>query len=518
VIGLVRRDWLLIGVGAVLLALSYPPFPLPVLSFVALVPALLLIRQSEVEVAAGADLRGALRRGFWFGLCSSALVLYWMIVALWHFTPLSALGYIATITALGVFSALTFWLVVRIRRRFPGLPLWLVFPVVWTAVEWAVGHLGDVRFPWLGLGTSLTETPVVVQWADIAGARGVTLWVAWVNVMVLDALKSAGSREPLIRRITVVAVTVVVALGYGMWRERTLPVRDVGTVTLIQPNVGFREKWEAGRAERIFGQLVRMSRQADSAAKADLIIWPEAAIPGVLSVRPEWDSVLSRLGVESGSELLVGAIDADFFPDGAYISYNAAHFVDSTGKRTAYPAYYKHYLVPITERVPFLPARWFQRPNRPAWLRWFSSQGVGTTLPVYPSGIGGIGVIICYESAFEDLPRAYRRRGADFLVNITNDAWFGRTSAPYQHAAHLVMRAIETRMGVARAANSGVSAFVDPLGGVHRPTEIYVEAAVTGTLTTSDARTLYVRLGDWVGLLVVSATMLLGAWTFVKRP
>jgi len=150
--------------------------------------------------------------------------------------------------------------------------------------------------------------------------------------------------------------------------------------------------------------------------------------------------------------------------------------------------------------VPFLDPRWFR-------LRWFGGFGKGRGLPLYPTAMGRFGVLICYESVFEDLARAYRRGGADFLVNVTNDAWYGRTAGPYQHAAHLVLRAVETRMGVARAANSGISGTVDPLGRYHDTTGLEVETAVAATLRTSDVTTLYVRLGDWVGTVAVLATL-----------
>src|SRR3989449_11190194 len=129
-----------------------------------------------------------------------------------------------------------------------------------------------------------------------------------------------------------------------------------------------------------------------------------------------------------------------------------------------------HYLVPVVERVPFVPARLMQ--SVPGVGRWSGGFGRGRSLPVYSNTLGRFGVMICYESAFEDLARGYRRRGAEFLVNITNDAWYGRTAGPYQHAAHLVMRAIETRMGIARAANDGISELLDPLGQDRKSTRL----------------------------------------------
>ena len=185
-----RQAAALVALGTVLLAASYPPFRLPVVSFLAVAPAVVLLRRFESERDPG----GAVRWGFWYGFVTQGAVLYWLVVALWHFTPLSALGYLATIAIYGLWYALMFRFVVALRMRLPRVPLWVVFPVAWTTVEWVVGHQGDIRFPWLGLGTSLADAPLLVQWADLAGARGVTLWLAWCNVMLVDAL--LGSREP----------------------------------------------------------------------------------------------------------------------------------------------------------------------------------------------------------------------------------------------------------------------------------------------------------------------------------
>src|SRR5690348_18424753 len=134
---------MLVALGAALLAASYPPFHLPFLSFVAIAPAVVLVRRLEQRRDPG----GALRWGFWYGFVTQGAVLYWLIVALWHFTPLSALGYLATIAIYGLWYAVMFWFVIRLRRRLPVVPLWVVLPVAWTTVEWAVGHQGDIRFP-----------------------------------------------------------------------------------------------------------------------------------------------------------------------------------------------------------------------------------------------------------------------------------------------------------------------------------------------------------------------------------
>jgi len=508
VIGPPRRAIGPIALGAVALAASYPPFHLPALSFVALVPAVLLVRQSVREE----DPRGAFRIGFWYGFAAQALVLYWMIIALWHFTPLSALGYLATVTLEGLWSGVLFWLVVRVRLRLPSVPLAFVFPVVWTAVEWAIGHQGDIRFPWLGLGTSLADAPLLVQWADIAGARGVTWWLAWCNVALVEGLlPPAGTRPALVRRVAPVVLTIVAAAGYGLWRERTLPTRELGVIGLVQPNIGFREKWDPAHEDSIMTALLATSRGLEARTPLQLLVWPEAAVPGFFIDHPQWDAAIARLAREEHVPILTGGLDAEF--DGLRLVdyFNAAFFYDSTGNRAPYAVYRKHDLVPIVERVPFVPPRWIH-------LRWFGGFGRGVAFPVYAAAGGRFGVVICYESAFEELARAYRRAGADFLVNITNDAWFGHTSAPAQHASHLVLRAIETRSGIARAGNSGISEFVDPLGHAYAATELNTQAVVADRLRTSDVTTLYVRLGDWVGLGSVLATVGLAGFLVRRRP
>ncbi|HVH09889.1 MAG TPA: hypothetical protein VM736_08830, partial [Gemmatimonadales bacterium] len=254
--GSTRQSAALVALGAALLAASYPPFRLPLVSFVALAPALVLLGRFEAE----RDTRGALRWGFAYGLASQGAVLYWLVVALWHFTPLSALGYFATIVIFGLWHAVLFWFVVQVRLRLPAVPLALVFPLGWTAVEWAVGHQGDIRFPWLGLGTSLTDAPVLVQWADLVGARGITLWLAWCNVLLVGAVLGSAVHPPLgwrrWRPAGLVALTIAAAWGYGAWRTHTLPEQDLGAVGLIQPNEAFREKWDPGHLDSVMARLV----------------------------------------------------------------------------------------------------------------------------------------------------------------------------------------------------------------------------------------------------------------------
>ncbi|MBI4543135.1 MAG: apolipoprotein N-acyltransferase [Gemmatimonadetes bacterium] len=498
-----RRELLPAVSTAVLLFVAYPPLGLIAPSFVALVPFLWAL-EGPASAPGGAGMRAA-RLGYWTGVCANGLVLYWMVVALWHFTPLSLAGYLASVfVVLAPGWALAAWATERVRRR-TGLPLWLVFPLLWTAVEWVAGHLGDLRFPWLGLGTSLVRAPVLVQWADLAGARGVTLWVAWVNVMLF-----AAHRRRAVKPAALAAATAALALAYGVWRERTLVLRPVTTVAVVQPNVGFEEKRGGRENDSLVLELLALTLKAESLPGVRLVAWPEAAVPAYFYDHPRWERWMGALARETRIPIVAGGLDVEFRADGSYEYYNAAFLFDSAGSSRSQPSYRKRYLVPIVERVPFLNPRWFGN------LRWFGGFGHGDRFPVYRIPEGRFGLLICYESAFEDLARRYRQDGADFLINITNDAWFGRTVAPYQHASHLVMRAIETRMGIARAANTGISQFVDPLGRVHGSTPLFVERVEASPVLTTAGRTLYVRLGDWVAALALAGAAVLGVAAAIR--
>ena len=500
-LALPRRDWLLLLAATALAVLAYPPFHLLLPSFICLVPAVWLL---DAGAGDARPIRRHLVQGFWFGLLTQGAVLYWMVVALWHFTPLSFLGYAATILILAVYTAVLFGVTGAVLRR-TGLPLVAVFPVLWTALEWWVGHQGDIAFPWLGLGTSLTGYPTLVQIAEVVGARGVTFLLVVANI-VIGTTWLVRRRPRAVLRLVWVGVGVLGALAYGTWRERTIVVRPVGTVALVQPNVRYDEKWETDSRE-IFADLLRLSSAAVQAGQPRMILWPEAAVPGYLPQRPDWVAEIGAFARATRTPLLVGALDLRFFGTerGQYDYWNAAFVFDTLGAHEPYPVYHKRYLVPITERVPFVNPDWFT-------LKFFGGFDVGDLGTVYDVGPGRFGVLICYESAFEGLSRHYRALGADYLANITNDAWFGETAAPRQHLAHLVMRAIENRVGVARAANTGISGFVDPLGRITDRTRLGERLFVLDTVQTTDVHTLYTRLGDWVGMLSLlgSGVLLLG--------
>jgi len=372
--------------------------------------------------------------------------------------------------------------------------------VAWTGAEWFRAHLpSTIAFPWLGLGTSLTGYPELVGIAELVGARGVTFWMAAVNGLIAVLVLRIRDRRPWMGQAAVVALVLAAPMAWGVWRASTLEMREAATVTVIQPNVPEHIKLDVRAGlDSTLAHVVELVPRIPPGA-VDLVVLPEV----VLSIFPEaemhagWLEPLKAWSRFAEAPLLFGALGYDGELPEAFTPYNSAFMVDSVGLLDY--RYDKRFLVPFVERVPFVPSEWFRG------RRYFGGYGVGRGWPLARSGTAAFGVLICYESSYPEASRRFRREGADVLLNITNDAWYGReplyarTTALWQHPAHMVMRAIENRVGVARAANTGISLFVDPVGHVSNETELFEPAARTSAVLTTDVLTFYTRFGDLVG-------------------
>jgi apolipoprotein N-acyltransferase len=469
--GLTRRDGYAVLAAAALVNLAYPPFRVLVPSFVCLAPLLPAFEEPGTP-------RRHLARGFWFGVLTNVVLLHWIALSLWRFRPAAAPLFLVVVLGFGLYTGVIFALVAWVRAR-TALPLIVVFPVAWTALEWVVARQGPIAVPWLGLGTSLAGFPVLAQPADLVGARGLTLLLAAANVAVALAWRRRATPRRAALLLGGVGAGVALASGYGWVRMRDLPVRVAGTVLLVQPNAGAEQKWDPRLQDSLVRATLALSREAASRYQPDLIVWPEVALPVALGYRPDWMAALARHAAEARAELLVGGVDLE-----AGHTYNAAIHVGAgaSGERP----YRKERLVPVFE--------------------WLNGVRSGRDNPPTATRLGLAGVLICHEVAFEELARARRRDGALFLVNLANDAWFLGTPAPVQQAAHAVIRAIETRAAVVRVGNTGPSGVVDALGRSGGWTDQGVRVATLDTVVTSGVRPLYVRWGDWVGLASVLVT------------
>lgn len=499
--------------SGLLLVMAFPPFRLALVSFIALTPLLFFIGQRE----GGPEGRWEATRGAMLaGLVYFGLTLYWLVIALIFYSLLAIPAYIGTVLVLVCFSGAFGWALHYVIHRTP-VPLAVAAAALWTALEWVQGHLSHLSFPWLGLGTSLAEWPVLAGAADLVGARGLTVWLAAVSGLAAQALlrRRAGKRlRPAVGLLA--AAVVLVPILYGVWRDRTLELRPAARVAVVQPNIPEDMKMDARiAADTSLSALTALTLRVPRDS-VDLVAWPEVAVPRLLDPpnRTQLSVYLQRLAGLVGAPILTGAYGVAY-DEGDSTFFNSAFIV--TADSVARQRYDKIYLVPFVERIPFVDPDWFE--GLFGDIRWFGGLGRGTSSQPMALNDATFGVLICYESIFAQLSREYRSRGADFLVNMTNDAWYGReewyarTSALWQHPSHLVLRAIENRVGVARPANTGISMFVDPRGRPSDWTELFEPDIRIATVYTTDAETLFTRWGDWLatGTTLVALLLLVAA-------
>lgn len=502
-----RAEGLAALASAALFAIAFPPFPL-------VLPVLLCLAPLAVAVVHAAErdagTRAGVRLGFWFGLLGYGANLYWIGVALSLYTNLAFFGWLAAVLAVAMVEAVVI-AVLYVVRRATRWPMTVLLPVCWVAGEYLLAHLSDFAFPWLPLALATTPYPVLAQAADLGGVHLLSFWIALVNGLLADAWLLRPRRLLALLPVGGAAAVVSLVVWYGTWRMDTVVARPVGRVAIVQPNVPQWYKWQEDNQPRIIGMLSATTREALHTGSPALVLWPEAPLPDFLYKHPEWQDSIEALATATHTPLLAGVLDWRRLDDAHARYYNGAMLVDGDGG-IRQPVYDKRRLVPMVERVPLLAASWFD------WLGPYAGGYTpGAKSVVFHASAGRFGALICYESIFPELSRQYRRGGADFLVSLTNDAWFGPGLAPYQHFAHLVLRAIENRVGVVRAANTGFSGYIDPLGRVRQRTALYVPAAAAYEVETTSTRTPYVRFGDWVGLLALAATLALLARALLAR-
>ena len=486
--------------------------------FVGLVPIALFV---EARAPTPEGRRAAVRGCALFGAVHFGILLYWIVVALVWFSPLAILAWAATVAVLAALSGAFGWLLHRALHE-ARTPLWLALPVLWTASEWARAHLpGSLAFPWLGLGTSLTGFPEVAGMAELVGARGLGFWIAGVGGMLASVLAGIRRGRPVGVRVAVLALVLAAPPAWGVWRARTLTMRPVARVAVVQPNIPEHLKLDTPAAlDSTFAAVDRLLARLGP-GDVDLVVLPEVAFPGVYIETPGAAAPAERIRAyarQVGAPLLLGGLGYEVDPSGRPVAFNSAFLMEPDG--LADYRYDKRHLVPMVERVPLLLPDWLGD------LRDFGSFGVGRGWPLARVGGAEYGVLVCYESSYPEAARRFRLRGADVLVNVTNDAWYGRepwyarTAALWQHPAHLVMRAIENRVGVARAANTGISMFVDPLGRIHHATELFTADVRAGTVMTTDELTFFARHGDLVGnaAAVAALALLLATGLPGRRP
>jgi apolipoprotein N-acyltransferase len=489
-----------------MLAAAFPSLDLGFLAWVALVPVLRVIRTLRV--------REAFATGWVAGLAFYVGGTYWVVYTIDHYTRLPlvvAVGLLLLMSSVlacyvGAFAAGVRWC----DRRAGGLS-WVVAPALWVTLEWMRGWF-FIGFPWNALGYSQHRFHDLVQMAEVTGVYGVSAVLILFNVVLADVI---GTRGLAVRRhlpALLTATTLLVVLpGLGRWRVQTLAARaPVGTVRvgIAQGNVDQERKWDPAFQDETMRRYAALTRDA-GAAGAELVVWPETAVPfffqdpGMLR-----EGVLNLARAESVA-LLVGSPAYRPLGSERWEQTNRAYLVGPDGMERDW--YDKMQLVPFGEYVPF--ARVFFFVER--MVESVGGMAPGRRATVFDGPSGRCGVLICYEGIFPALSRRLVGGGADYLVNVTNDAWYGRTSAPHQHLVQATFRAIENRVPMVRAANTGISAVVGADGRLAWSGALDQQVWHVADVAYGDTRTFYTRFGDvfvWLCVLVTLAAVARGVW------
>ena len=499
-----------VGSG-VLLSLSFPNAGLMPLVFVALVPLFVWMQREPAGPAASSALAPAARGSGWVpwitGIVFNAILFGWLVRlpsrAMTHpwiiFPALLALA-----LYLGFYVALFGWITRFIRRRVGWSPL-AVAPAVWAATEW-LKSFGPLGCPWGNVGYALAEHPAWIQGAALVGAPGLSVWIVCVNALFAGAYTTR--RWAARAAFAVLAVgLVVVPVVWGNARIRDYRPGETVHVALVQPNIGSDEKWDAAHQERSIRTLFRITSEAMAREpKPDLVVWPETALPFYVRLETQKLARVFELAKELNVPILIGYPDATLSTSGAVTTHNAAGLFLPTG--TIVAQYEKIHLVPFGERIPFQGILPFLGKIDLGQAEWTP----GTKPIIFPFRNAPFGVLICFESIFPGLARDYGIDGARWLVNITNDEWFGPTAAPRQHADMAILRCVEQELGMGRCANTGISMIIDPVGRVTRRSPLFEEALVAGDVVLGGKPTLFRLWGDWLtGLclgLVIALTLL----------
>ncbi|MCM8795305.1 MAG: apolipoprotein N-acyltransferase [Candidatus Omnitrophica bacterium] len=360
----------------------------------------------------------------------------------------------------------------------------LFLPFLWIILECLRSHL-FTGFPWALLGYSQYLNLPVIQIADFSGVWGVSFLVMMINVTIykvisykLWIISKEQKSVSIVKSFLLPLLILFLSLIYGYYKLNLIPPSFILPIKLkisvIQANIPQELKWRAGMEEIIITKYLDISRQAIE-AKPDLVIWPEAAIPYVLEENSIYNEQVISFVKKIKIPLLFGAVRKE---DKNY--YNSAILISEKGKALIYD---KLHLVPFGEYIPLRKIFGFLEKILPIGDFTPGREYTLFTLPVAGSRVvAKFAVLICFEDLFPKLSRQFVKRGADFLVNITNDAWFGRSAAAYQHLQASVFRAVENRVAVVRAANTGVSAFIAPSGKIISMLEIFNEGKMTSSI------------------------------------
>ncbi|MFY9270591.1 MAG: apolipoprotein N-acyltransferase [Candidatus Manganitrophaceae bacterium] len=500
---------LLAALSGALFFLSFPRWEIAPLAWVALVPLLFAVEKESR------------RRAFWIGWIAGVVyfagTLSWVTISMtrygklpWPVSYLLMLLLVAYLAVyVGLFAAGSRTVLIRNRK-------WalLLIPALWTMLEYTRGHL-LTGFPWSAIAYSQYRFLPILQAADLAGIYGIGFLIVLVNVALFETIRRRSISRPTAWREVIVAGALFFScLGYGFYRlGQSMGEDRTVQVAVIQGNIEQDQKWDAGLRDETVKKYERLSLKAGAGEKIrpQLVVWPESAAPFFFQTETHYQKILADLAREGRFYLLFGSPAFKATSSRQISLLNSAYLLSPNGDVVG--RYDKLHLVPFGEYIPLSRLLFFV--NKMV-------EGIGDFIPggeaiVMQAAGTRIGTVICFEVIFPEVVRRFAQNGAAIMTTITNDAWFGDSAAPDQHFSMVVFRAVENRIPFARAANTGISGFIDAHGRILKQSPLFTETALTEGLHPGIRRTFYTAYGDVFAIGCVIITLGFVLQTFFRK-
>jgi apolipoprotein N-acyltransferase len=516
---------MLAGASGLFLPLSFPKSDLGLLAWIALVPLHWALDGKNKAQA------------FWIGWLSGTIAFTGMMS--WVVTAMNTYGKVPLAISYGLMLLLTAYLGLYVGLYSAGavwfrslIPRYGFFalPCLWVTLE-LIRTYALSGMPWGLLGYSQYRQIEIIQIADHMGVYGVSFLIVLVNVALAEFLSwlmpyFRNFRPARLPWELAAMATLVVTLSwqYGLATLSETPFSGIPrssiSVGVVQPNIDQAVKWDTAYREQTLARFDQLTEQLGHAT--DLVVWPEAAAPFVFEREPVYQLQLIALANRAQAPILFGSPALRFYPDRRPYLLNSAYLLSPDGQLLG--RYDKHHLVPFGEYIPLKSSLLFFLDKMVEGIGDFEAGTGPTVLTLTPkprsasaSNTGtppkpiSFGVAICYEVIFPNLVRQFAANGAEFLVTVTNDAWFGHSSAASQHFSMVVFRSVENHLAFARSANTGISGFIDPFGRIVEATPIFTEQAVKATMQVWRPHTFYSRNGDVFayGCVIICALLFL---------
>jgi len=510
-----KKNIALAVLSGALLTCAFPKIGWDWLAWTALVPLLYALK----ALSPGR----AFRMGFITGLVHFLTLLYWLVPVMRTYGYLPAYLSVAVLFLFAAFLALFIAAFCAALAAFGGKPArcLLMIPLLWVSLEFIRSFLFS-GFPWELLGYSQYKRLPLIQLADLLGVYGLSALIAGANAVIFIALLYfTGKRwhgRAISKRLaagSTMALVAAVALSWSYGHRRLQAIDGLIAaapkvrIAVAQGNIDQLVKWDPAFQMATIEKYNRLSATLGQ-HRPDLIVWPESAAPFYFLYDVEPTELVFKGIAQTKTDYLIGS--PSFVRTGnRAVYYNSAYLICPAEKKVL--KYDKTHLVPFGEYVPF--KKWLPFLGKiVAQVGDFRGGEKGRTLAWRDQQLG---IQICYEIIFPGLCRALVQNGATLLINITNDAWFGKTSGPYQHFSMTIFRAVENRRALARSANTGISGFIDPAGRILASTELLQEAAATQTLPLLKENSVYTRIGDLFAMACLSLAVLVMLVELVRR-